>query len=233
VPAPAPILQERWSLARAFTVTPVTGALFAFLLVLAVGLFVRMAWRTGRDRRFAAGQVDVVMGAPAGTPEQAVPLFESGGAPVEFAPPEDLRPGQIGTLMDEVANPLDVTATIVDLAVGKYLVIEEIPRHGLFGRADWRLKQLRAPGDDLLPYERRLLDGVFEDGDEVTLSSLRRGSCSGSTRCRTRCTTTRSRGGGSSGGPTAFVNGGPGSASGSWWWGARSSSRPSDGRSWG
>jgi predicted membrane protein DUF2207 len=173
VPAPAPILQERWSLARAFTVTPVTGALFAFLLVLAVGLFVRMAWRTGRDRRFAAGQVDVVMGAPAGTPERAVPLFESGGAPVEFAPPEAMRPGQIGTLMDEVANPLDVTATIVDLAVRKYLVIEEIPRHGLFGRADWRLKQLRAPGDDLLPYERRLLDGVFEDGDEVRLSSLK------------------------------------------------------------
>jgi hypothetical protein len=173
VPAPAPILQERWSLARAFAVTPVTGALFAFLLVLAVGLFVRMAWRTGRDRRFAAGQVDVVMGAPAGTPERAVPLFESGGAPVEFAPPEAMRPGQIGTLMDEVANPLDVTATIVDLAVRKYLVIEEIPRHGLFGRADWRLKRLRAPGDDLLPYERRLLNGVFEDGDEVTLSSLK------------------------------------------------------------
>ncbi|MGZ4146461.1 MAG: DUF2207 domain-containing protein [Actinomycetota bacterium] len=173
VPAPAPILEERWSLGRAFTVTPVTGALFAFLLVLAVGLFARMAWRTGRDRRFAAGQVDVVMGAPAGTPEQAVPLFESGGAPVEFAPPEDLRPGQIGTLMDEVANPLDVTATIVDLAVRKYLVIEEIPKHGLFGKPDWKLTQLRAADDDLLPFERRLLDGVFEDGNEVTLSSLK------------------------------------------------------------
>jgi uncharacterized membrane protein YgcG len=173
VPAPAPILKERWSLARAFTLTPVTGAVSAFLLVLAVGLFVRMAWRTGRDRRFAAGQVDVVMGAPAGTPEQAVPLFESGGAPVEFAPPEDLRPGQIGTLMDEVANPLDVTATIVDLAVRKYLVIEEIPKHGLFGRADWKLTQLRAADDDLVPYERRLLDGVFEDANEVTLSSLK------------------------------------------------------------
>jgi uncharacterized membrane protein YgcG len=173
VPAPAPLLEERWSLRRAFSLTPVTGGVFAFLLVLAVGFFVRLAWRTGRDRRFAAGQVDVLMGAPEGTPERPVPLFESGAAPVEFAPPADLRPGQIGTLMDEIANPLDVTATIVDLAVRKYLVIEEIPKEGWFGKPDWKLKRLRSADDGLLPYERRLLNGVFEDGDEVLLSELK------------------------------------------------------------
>lgn len=172
-PPPSPILEERWSLARAFTVTPLTGGVFVFLLVLAVGFFVRLAWRTGRDRRFSAGRIDVVMGAPEGTPEQAVPLFESGGAPVEFAPPADLRPGQIGTLMDEVANPLDVTATIVDLAVRKYLVIEEIPKEGWFGKPDWKLTRLKAADDGLLPYERRLLNGLFEGGDEVLLSELK------------------------------------------------------------
>jgi hypothetical protein len=172
-PAPTPILEERWSLARAFTLTAATGGIFAFLMVLAIGFFVRLAWRTGRDRRFAAGQVDVLMGAPDGTPERAVPLFESGGAPVEFAPPEDLRPGQVGTLLDEVANPLDVTATIVDLAVRKYLVIEEIPKHGWFGKPDWKLTRLKEADDDLMPYERRLLDGLFEDGDEVRLSELK------------------------------------------------------------
>jgi uncharacterized membrane protein YgcG len=173
VPPPAPILRERWSLGRAFSLTPLTGGVAVFLLVLVVGLFARMAWTTGRDRRFAAGQVDVVMGAPEGTPERPVPLFESGGAPVEFAPPEDLRPGQVGTLLDEVANPLDVTATIVDLAVRRYLVIEEIPKHGLFGKPDWTLRRLRAADDELLPYERRLLDALFQDGDEVRLSSLK------------------------------------------------------------
>jgi hypothetical protein len=172
-PPPSPILEERWSLARAFTVTPLTGGVFVFLLVLAVGFFVRLAWRTGRDRRFSTGRIDALMGAPEGTPEQAVPLFESGGAPVEFAPPADLRPGQIGTLMDEVANPLDVTATIVDLAVRKYLVIEEIPKEGWFGKPDWKLTRLTAADDDLLPYERRLLNGLFEGGDEVLLSELK------------------------------------------------------------
>jgi uncharacterized membrane protein YgcG len=177
VPAPAPVLEERWSLARAFSVTPLTGGLFVLLLILTVGFFVRTAWRTGRDRRYDAGQIDVLMGAPEGTPDRAVPLFERGGAPVEFAPPEDLRPGQVGTLVDEVANPLDVTATIVDLAVRKHLVIEEIPKEGLkdrwFGKPDWRLARLAPPDADLLPYERRLLKGLFESGDEVRLSELK------------------------------------------------------------
>jgi uncharacterized membrane protein YgcG len=172
-PPPVPILEERWSLTRAFTLTPLTGGIAVLLLVLALGAFGGLAWRTGRDRRFTAGQVDVLMGAPEGTPEQAVPLFERGGAPVEFAPPGDLRPGQVGTLMDEVANPLDVTATIVDLAVRKYLLIEEIPKEGWFGKPDWKLTQLKAADEELLSYERRLLRGLFEDGNEVLLSELK------------------------------------------------------------
>ena len=56
-------------------------------------------------------------------------------APVEFAPPEDLRPGQIGTLIDERANVIDVTATIVDLA-GRGLPPDPgDPEGGLFSQA--------------------------------------------------------------------------------------------------
>jgi uncharacterized membrane protein YgcG len=172
VAQPRPILEERWSLARAFTVTPAAAGGAGLLFVLVIAFLVWLAWTVGRDRRFAAGQVDIVMGAPAGTAERAVPLFESGGAPVEFAPPDDLRPGQIGTLMDEVANPLDVTATIVDLAVRGYLVIEEIPKHGWFGKPDWKLLRRDADGD-LLPYERQLLSGLFRDGGDVLLSDLK------------------------------------------------------------
>jgi uncharacterized membrane protein YgcG len=77
-------------------------------------------------------------------------------------------------LVDEVANTLDVSATIVDLAVRKYLVIEEIPKTWLLGKPDWNLRLLPEPADDaLLPYEKRLLDGLFEDGDQVELSALR------------------------------------------------------------
>ena len=56
------------------------------------------------------------------------PLFTGPEGAVEFQPPDGVRPGQIGTLLDEQANPLDVTATIVDLAVRGYLRIEELPR---------------------------------------------------------------------------------------------------------
>jgi uncharacterized membrane protein YgcG len=174
VAEPAPILTERWTLRRAFTTTPLTVGGSLLLTALVVGWFGAMAWRTGRDRRYQGSQVDVVMGGPAGTPEQAVPLFEGDASgPVEFAPPNGLRPGQIGTVVDEVANPLDVTASVIDLAVRKYLVIEEIPKKGWFGKPDWKLTKLKDPDRDLLEYERELLDGLFEDGREVALSSLR------------------------------------------------------------
>jgi uncharacterized membrane protein YgcG len=174
VAEPAPILTERWTLGRAFTATPLTVGGSFLLLALVVGGFGRMVWRTGRDRRYQGSQVDVLMGAPAGTPEQAVPLFEGDASgPVEFAPPLDLRPGQIGTLVDERANTLDVTATVVDLAVRRYLLIEEIPKKGWFGKPDWKLTKLKGPDRELLEYERELLDGLFEDGQEVKLSSLR------------------------------------------------------------
>jgi hypothetical protein len=170
----SPILEERWSLQRAFSVTPFTVLGTLALLGLVVAVFARLAWRRGRDVRFAGSQVDQVMGAPAGAPTQAVPLFEDGRAPVEFAPPEDLRPGQVGTLLDEEANTLDVSATIVDLAVRKFLVIEELEKKWFLGKPDWRLKRVPTQTDGLLPYERSLLDGLFEDGDEVELSDLRR-----------------------------------------------------------
>ena len=93
--------------------------------------------------------------------------------PVEFAPPDGIRPGQIGTLIDERANTIDVSATIVDLAVRGFLRIEEIPKQGLFGKPDWRLTRSDADDASLLPYERMLLQGLFRDGKETTLSALR------------------------------------------------------------
>jgi uncharacterized membrane protein len=132
-------------------------------------------WKRGRDVRFRGSQVDQVMGGPSDAETQAVPLFEKGTSVVEFEPPEGLRPGQVGTLVDEVANTLDVSATIVDLAVRKYLVIEEIPKTWVLGKADWNLRLLPEPTNDkLLGYERKLLDGLFEDGDQVELSALRK-----------------------------------------------------------
>jgi uncharacterized membrane protein YgcG len=175
VESTAPILDERFSLDKAFSRTPVTVGGGMGLLVLVVGGLGFVMWRRGRDVRFKGSQIDQVMGGAADAETQQVPLLERNVDVVEFAPPEDLRPGQVGTLIDEEANTLDVSATIVDLAVRKYLVIEEIPKTWMLGKADWNLRRLPDPqGDHLLPYEEKLRDGLFEDGDQVELSELRK-----------------------------------------------------------
>jgi len=171
-PTPTPILRERATFANAFRVTPVRAGAAAGLAVLFSGSIAGLLWSTGRDRRYRGSPIDQVMGGNAG--DQPVPFGDADtSAPVEFAPPDELRPGQIGTLIDERANTLDVTATIIDLAVRGFLTIQEIPKEGWFGKPDWRLVKLQKDSTELLPFERSLLDGLFRDGDEVLMSSLR------------------------------------------------------------
>ncbi|MGH2681070.1 MAG: DUF2207 domain-containing protein [Actinomycetota bacterium] len=171
---PSPILEERWSAGRAFSLNAGTVAAAVVVTGLFGGLLGRLWWREGRDRRYIGSQIDQVMGSPTGESEP-VPLREGDfEAPVEFAPPEDVRPGQIGTLLDERANVIDVTATIVDLAGRGALLIQEIPDTGLFSKTDWTLIRLESDESELLAYERKLLGALFRDGDEVTVSELKR-----------------------------------------------------------
>jgi uncharacterized membrane protein YgcG len=173
VPLPQPILDERWSAGRAFSANPGTVAASLTMLALLGGALFRLWSREGRDRRFLGSQIDQVMGSASGE-DEAVPIGEGDAeAPVEFAPPEGVRPGQIGTLLDERANVIDVTATIVDLAGRGFLLIQEIPGHGLFSKDDWSLIRLEKAETELLPYEKKLLDGLFRDGNEVKVSELK------------------------------------------------------------
>jgi uncharacterized protein (TIGR04222 family) len=149
-----PKLDERWAFQRAFAITPGTGG-GAAAVALLVGLLV--------DRRLLDDS-----GA-----ESRVPMFGHDDAPVEYRPPDELRPAQVGVLVDERADPLDVTASIVDLAVRGYLKIEELPHHGIFSKGDWKLTNLKSDNGDLQPYEARLHDALFATGDEVELSKLK------------------------------------------------------------
>lgn len=168
-----PILEERWSAQRAFALTGATAAAAGALLVLVLGGVGMLLWRVGRDRRVVGSAIDVAYADATAGGVERVPLLGRDEVPVEYEPPDKLRPGQIGTLIDERANPLDVTATIVDLAVRGYLRIEEIPKDGWFSKADWRLVRVKEADDALLPYERMLLDGLFTSGDDVELSALK------------------------------------------------------------
>jgi hypothetical protein len=80
----------------------------------------------------------------------------------------------VGTMIDESADTIDVSATVMDLAVRGFLRIEEIQSGTMFSRTDWRLVQLTPPpGQTLRPYEATVLEGLFADGSDVTLSDLK------------------------------------------------------------
>ncbi|MEU7003532.1 DUF2207 domain-containing protein [Nonomuraea sp. NPDC046570] len=151
-----PILERRFSLLGAFALTPVTGGALGGLLVLLLGAFGVVYWTRGRDARVVGHESSAIDGLQNG----------------HFSPPDGVRPGQIGTLVDEQADVVDVTATIVDLAVRGYLLIDEQPRQ-TYDAPDWLLvKKPAAPVDALLPYERALYDAIFEGRDAVLLSQL-------------------------------------------------------------
>ncbi len=172
-PEPAPLLEERWSFQRAFAVTPVTVGLTSLLGAGVVFGLWRTYWTRGRDLRWGSTAVDARFGR--GQPESIMPWGDEGPVPAEYIPFEGMRPGLMGTLFDETANPLDVTVTIIDLAARGYLRIEEIEQSGILGwfaKADWRLVKLKEP-TDLLEFERTLFTALFETGDEVQLSDLR------------------------------------------------------------
>lgn len=167
----APYLRTRWSPGRALRPPAWALAASAALLVAVVGGWSFLAYRVGRDRQVSGSHVDVAF-APVGARGRPVPFFADDVSPVEFVPPEGLRPAQVGLLADEVAHPVDVSATIVDLAVRGYLRIEEIERK--WRRDDYLLTRLEKDTSELLGYERLLLgELVSTPGASVKLSDLR------------------------------------------------------------
>ncbi|WP_345017419.1 DUF2207 domain-containing protein [Actinomadura keratinilytica] len=152
------IHERRHTVATAFSINAVTASALLGLLVLLLGGIVLLYLLRGRDAR--------VVGRRAAEGDHA-PV-----AGARFEPPDGVRPGQIGTLIDEQADVIDVTATIVDLAVRGHLLIEEQDREAT-GRLDWTLRRLPAPADDLLRYERILLEALFTGADGAPRDGVR------------------------------------------------------------
>jgi len=160
-----------------FKFTPIAIGLAALTAVAVVAALARLWWLAGRDRWFG-DMAHVIDSAPA----QTKPLFARETIVVEFQPPEverrgrRLRPAEIGLLVDERADTLDVSASIVDLAVRNYLVIKEVEKDGIFGafkKQDYELQNLSKPEDELLPYEQRLLQALFDGKETMKLSDLK------------------------------------------------------------
>ena len=98
---------------------------------------------------------------------------------VQYAPPDGMTPAEAGTLVDDDAAMRDITATIVDLAVRGYIVIEEKDKSqmlGLLHNKDYVFHLKKGPKEwaGLRSHELVLLAALFANGliSEVTLSSL-------------------------------------------------------------
>ena len=100
----------------------------------------------------------------------------AGSVVVRYEPPDGLRPGEIGTVVDEKMDFRDLTASIIDLAVRGYLRIEVSEEKHLFGLISTenvvfhRISAKSAA--DLAEYERIVLNGIFYAGDRTEAKDL-------------------------------------------------------------
>ena len=74
---------------------------------------------------------------------------------LEFYPPDDLTPGEIGYLVDGRADKQDVISTIVYLADKGYIEIEEMDRK------KFRFIAKKEPGTEVPSYVREIYNGLF------------------------------------------------------------------------
>lgn len=168
VEVPPPLFKDRLSIDDFFTFDAVEigGAIIAALAALT--LLLRLWWIYGRDRAYKT--LYYLTNDPA---EGTRSLFARRDIVVEYLPPDRLRPAQMGVILDERADTLDVTATIIDLAVRGHLHITEVEKKGWFGKTDWKFEKKENPGDALLRYEQELYDAIFEGRQEVRVSALK------------------------------------------------------------
>ena len=125
--------------------------------LVAVAFVFRRWWKHGRDMWY---RKHVILDPKAKA--DIKPLFAKQTVVPEFDPPEELRPAEVGTLIDERVDIHDISATIVDLAVRGYLKIGEDKK----GRRKvyWfeKLKEFEMDGK-LAEYEKEILRGLFDD----------------------------------------------------------------------
>ncbi|MDT7800632.1 MAG: hypothetical protein QOI78_4065 [Actinomycetota bacterium] len=143
-------------LAGAFAMTPLTGIVFAVLLALLIAAAVFVVRRRKQD----AGALTAATGP--------VEVLLRDGERVYFASPDGVLPGQVGTVIDETVDVVDISATVVDLAVRNYLWLAEVPG------PDWQLARRNPPDEHLHDFERAVYETLLPEGtDAVLVSQLR------------------------------------------------------------
>ncbi len=119
------------------------------------------AWLVFLYRRYRTGGRDPDPGGP---------------VVVSYEPPAGLTPGAVGTLVDERVDAVDITATVVDLAIRGDLTIRTEQSDRLFGLLTSEetvfTRRTDGPGR-LLPHEAAVMTALFGGGSEVRASALK------------------------------------------------------------
>lgn len=151
-----------------------TWITFLLVSILGIGLLLRHGYRYGRDRYWQRSHLPGVRSdrQDAGLTEKILPLWHRRTVVVEYDSPDNLRPAEIGVLMDERADTLDISATIVDLASRGFLEITEISKKWMFGKADYIFTCTDKKDENLMRYEQVLLERLFDGASTVTMSDL-------------------------------------------------------------
>jgi len=151
-------VREHWTLDRAFSTA--TGPLVTALLVLLIGAaLLLLLWRL-RARNITTSKDPTIVAS----------FVPTGKGTVEFDVADNVRPGHVGTVVDEHVDPIDITATLLDLAARGHVQIVELSPDQPGHPVDWTFKRLEST-DEVRPFEETLLDAIAPASGEPAVVS--------------------------------------------------------------
>lgn len=120
------------------------GSIGGLLLILVSGIFYRIWARYGKD----------------------YPIVKM----VQYVPPKDLNPAEVGVIIDEKADNIDILALLPYWAQNGIITIKKIPKS--WGKDDHELTKIADLNIDAGPYEKIVFDGLFAYNNSVLVSDL-------------------------------------------------------------
>ncbi len=153
----------------AFSLDPIDVLVFSLISLITFFVMFYLWWKKGRDSWFNRRYIDDPR-----TTDEVKPIGGHDTIVVEYDPPEKLRPGEMGQILFEDFRATSLTATFVDLAARGYLQIKEEEKGLILKTKDYTFVKQNKNWDDVLPYERDFLEGIFANLDFVSLSDLKK-----------------------------------------------------------
>ncbi len=99
-----------------------------------------------------------------------------GSIVVQYTPPKDYTPAEVGTLIDDRVDSKDIVATIVDLAVRGFIKIRKEVEEGIFftKKNKFIFEKTLKDASKLKNHEKILYSGLFKKGKIVDINDLKK-----------------------------------------------------------